>query len=300
MSENLYVKIRGRVHGPFEHPKLRTMVQSGQLSRVHLVSPDSQNWQRASDFPELFESNRPVQKVEPAEPRSSQGTQYSQGPSEPSQSSPAARASQTPGDLWYYSINGEEVPDPVSKMQLMNLIRQKVVYSHDMVWRQGLEQWTRISNIPELSTPMPEVLAPTSVKDGTVSMGHGIVHMTGDSRPWLLVTASLMFLLCGLQAIGGIWLIATGSKLGLSAVVAQGVTGLILSANLCFGAILLLKIASTISMFKLTKTETGLYHVMRAKKAFWIYAGVNSIISLVALIILIIWIFAFATTLPQF
>ena len=55
MDEPLYVRIRGRVQGPVNEEKLRSLVKRGQLARLHEVSADGTNWQRASDFPKIFD-----------------------------------------------------------------------------------------------------------------------------------------------------------------------------------------------------------------------------------------------------
>ncbi len=56
METPLYIRIKGRVQGPFDMEKLRILVKRGQLGRAHEVSGDGSSWQRASDYPELFTS----------------------------------------------------------------------------------------------------------------------------------------------------------------------------------------------------------------------------------------------------
>ena len=56
METQLYVRIRGRVLGPFDKEKLQSLARRGQLSRMHELSPDSTNWVQASTYPELFVS----------------------------------------------------------------------------------------------------------------------------------------------------------------------------------------------------------------------------------------------------
>ena len=54
MEDQLYVRIRGRVQGPFDTEKLRALVRRGQLSRMHEVSNDGNDWKQASEYSELF------------------------------------------------------------------------------------------------------------------------------------------------------------------------------------------------------------------------------------------------------
>ena len=51
---NLYVRLRGKVHGPFDETRLKAMVNRGQLSRIHQVSEDGNSWTKASAYDELF------------------------------------------------------------------------------------------------------------------------------------------------------------------------------------------------------------------------------------------------------
>ena len=44
MHGPLYIRVLGRVKGPFEWEKLRILVKRGQLSRIHEVSVDGQAW----------------------------------------------------------------------------------------------------------------------------------------------------------------------------------------------------------------------------------------------------------------
>src|SRR5262245_43979974 len=62
-----YVRIRGRVLGPFSVPQLEDLRDRGQLRIFHEVSGDRLTWQSAAAaLPELFAAPRPV--VPPAGP----------------------------------------------------------------------------------------------------------------------------------------------------------------------------------------------------------------------------------------
>ena len=56
MDNQHYIRIRGRVLGPYDQEKLQTLARRGQLSRMHELSPDGISWVRASSYPELFSS----------------------------------------------------------------------------------------------------------------------------------------------------------------------------------------------------------------------------------------------------
>ncbi|HMD55087.1 MAG TPA: hypothetical protein VKJ65_11110, partial [Phycisphaerae bacterium] len=52
--EAYYVRVRGKINGPFDRTVLERMVQRGQLSRVHEISTDKQSWKLASTIMGLF------------------------------------------------------------------------------------------------------------------------------------------------------------------------------------------------------------------------------------------------------
>lgn len=54
MDTQLYLRVRGRVLGPYDEEKLQSLVRRGQLSRMHEVSTDGAHWVRASTYAELF------------------------------------------------------------------------------------------------------------------------------------------------------------------------------------------------------------------------------------------------------
>ena len=64
MDTQLYLRVRGRVLGPYDQEKLQSLVRRGQLSRMHEVSTDGTHWVRASTYAELF-VGAPVKLVVP-------------------------------------------------------------------------------------------------------------------------------------------------------------------------------------------------------------------------------------------
>ena len=54
MDTQLYIRVRGRVLGPYDQEKLQSLARRGQLSRMHEISEDATNWVHASAYPQLF------------------------------------------------------------------------------------------------------------------------------------------------------------------------------------------------------------------------------------------------------
>jgi len=65
MDTQLYLRVRGRVLGPYDQEKLQSLVRRGQLSRMHEVSTDGTHWVQAGTYPELFVAGALVPKVAP-------------------------------------------------------------------------------------------------------------------------------------------------------------------------------------------------------------------------------------------
>ena len=137
MSEDTYyVKIRGRVLGPFLPDRLIEMVKQGKLSRVHMLSTDNEHWQKASAFPELFQaaavSSRTTEAV------ASQITAEPEAESTPSMEL---------GEVWHYAINGES-KGPVAQTTIRELIGMGQLTETDLIWREGMQEWKPASSVP--------------------------------------------------------------------------------------------------------------------------------------------------------
>jgi hypothetical protein len=49
-----WVRLRGRVSGPFDLPALQRQLKQGQISRMHQVSSDQVTWKQASEIEGLY------------------------------------------------------------------------------------------------------------------------------------------------------------------------------------------------------------------------------------------------------
>ena len=136
-DETYYVKIRGRVLGPFHTDRLIEMVSQGKLSRVHMLSTDNQNWQKASEYPDLFQSA---------------GRTTSSAMKPETQNAPTSPGLDS-GDVWHYGINGQP-QGPVSKSVIMSLFTSGQLTASDSLWREGMDDWQPLSSVPEFSNAL--------------------------------------------------------------------------------------------------------------------------------------------------
>ena len=69
-----YIRIRGRVQGPFDVDQIRSLARRGRFHRNYEVSTDRKEWCQAEEFPELFSRSegggRSAAEAEPEKPRS--------------------------------------------------------------------------------------------------------------------------------------------------------------------------------------------------------------------------------------
>lgn len=135
MNDNriYYIRIRGRVIGPKELPDMQQLARRAQLNSRTPVSADGLSWLTAADFPEIFirttATAAPEQQLETA----------------------ADAASAVVAEDWYFAINGQQHPNPVSLATLLSYVQAGTLGSGDLVFRSGWDNWRPVSSVPELS-----------------------------------------------------------------------------------------------------------------------------------------------------
>ena len=109
-----FVRIKGKIFGPFEESQLLEMKSKGKITHRTEVSENNQrDWQSADTFTFLFE---PVQKASP----------------EPPQPTAAAIT-----DGWFYSTNGKEGHGPVAATEIEQMLQSGQLDGKSYVWQQG-------------------------------------------------------------------------------------------------------------------------------------------------------------------
>jgi len=139
-----FVRARGKTMGPFSLERLQTMRTRGQLSRVHEVSTDKQDWQSAANLDALAAAKAPDED----------GSADNQDSSFQNESAPLRNSIGPPPPAggkasWYYHAGGE-THGPVSLIELRTLVSNRQVTSEDLVWKDGLADWLAIPDVPEL------------------------------------------------------------------------------------------------------------------------------------------------------
>lgn len=142
MSEKrLYVRVRGRVIGPFSLAQLKALRERGQFHRFHEVSEDRKRWVSAATLEELFaDGAESVLAIEPTDARP--GT--------------AAAAPRTdPATEWFYVDAQGNQAGPVSQDQLLSFARAGTIKGETLVWKEGLANWMTLAETGLLAGQPP-------------------------------------------------------------------------------------------------------------------------------------------------
>src|SRR5438552_4093819 len=135
-----YLRLRGRVSGPFTVGQLQTMHLRGQFGRFHEVSSDAQRWQPASALTHLFPAPPPPTRP-PSDPDPVLLTPAAPGPAAPpgpeeTLAAPAPVAAEAPDpreEAWYYEGGDGQPAGPVSLDGLAALLRDGAVRKTTLV-----------------------------------------------------------------------------------------------------------------------------------------------------------------------
>ena len=141
----LYVRVRGRIAGPFDFDQLQALARKGQLSRMHEVSTDQMSWTQAGpSHPEIWEGW--TTKVEtPVEPVVEQPVAE-----QPAVEQPVAEVDS--GELiWHYTKNNEQ-QEPVSLEHLKKLFSLGELQGHDQIWTEGMSEWRSAADVPQFAS----------------------------------------------------------------------------------------------------------------------------------------------------
>jgi TM2 domain-containing membrane protein YozV len=166
VADSYFVRYRGRTVGPYSLAQAQQMARKGQLSRTSEVSNDGQAWSQAGSFPEIFE--RPVGGALESRKSSSLSIDTDLQPGG-SVTFPACDVPKTPSlNEWYYT-SGDEQKGPTSSTNIVAMIKAGTLAAQDRVWREGLNNWVSVSDVPEFSAAISPVLPHQAVaKAGTV------------------------------------------------------------------------------------------------------------------------------------
>ncbi len=271
----MYIRVRGRVLGPYDQEKLQSLARRGQLSRMHELSSDGASWVRASNYPELFTGNT-IAAPTPDEYRIADDSVATAAPQSTAVGAPALGSAPNQSGQWYYTSGGAQ-RGPVEFANLQLLCASGQVQAEDLVWSDGMPAWMPANRIPGLIR---------TASDGSSRTDRGefadrVYRATYSSRPWVLFIAVAFCIYGVLEAIGGIWLMTRGARLQHSILVFDGILALVFSLDAGVGAYLLNVYAARMGNLQYNAKPAALEKSQEALRAFWIYLAINLIVFIV-------------------
>lgn len=288
MENQLYIRMRGRVLGPYDQEKLQSLARRGQLSRMHELSSDATNWVRASTYPELFVSADP-----PPATVTQDGLGEVRVPGK--EDGQPRRAS---GQRWWYGKNGAEA-GPVDQATLQQMLATGSLSPEDIVWSDGMTQWVPARQVPGLlpatGTFSPSPSGTAGAKD---DLPASLCKAIANSRPWVIFIAVVSFIYAGLVVVAGIFELIQGARDHAAPVVASALFALIFGVDVAAGGFLLSTYASRIASLRYGSHGMVLEKALDTLHTFWVYVGINLIVFLAFFVFLLVWMIAVGGTLP--
>ena len=300
MSDQYYIRFRGRVQGPFDAEKLRQLARRGQFSRMHEVSSDGQQWSPASQQPELFAPAAvPVAANAAAASPAAVDSWRGSGPS-----SAAAAGSTQEG--WYFVSAGKE-QGPVEFSALQEHFVSRRLSPETEVWRTGMVEWVAANTVPGLvptpaaSTTQPLVAVNTASQPALrTELEPFLLRSLAASRPWVIFISVIGFIYAALLFVSGLMLVIVSSRLGAPPGTVAGITNMVFGIVVFTGAWMLMNHAGGINMVERTRQEETLRSCLDALKNFWVYAGIVLIVLLTLVTLAVIVAVASPSALPDF
>jgi S1-C subfamily serine protease len=136
-----YVRVRGRVIGPFNLQQLKSLRDRGQFRRFHEVSGDRKAWRPASSISDVF----------PSEAADSEG--YELQPAEPSDVASDRPVSSISPAVWYYAGSGDKAAGPVALDRLSRLLHEGSITPSTLVWKEGMPNWVALATLDIAAAP---------------------------------------------------------------------------------------------------------------------------------------------------
>jgi hypothetical protein len=134
-----YIRIRGKITGPFALEQLKALREQGRLSQTFEISTDRRSWKSAKSLKGLFGEGRKKQ----AQVKSVDSTEKPGG--DGNRSMPAQ------SDGWYYEEGGQQT-GPVPFDELRRMARSGKIQREDFVWSNGFDEWLPAADVPRLFT----------------------------------------------------------------------------------------------------------------------------------------------------
>ena len=292
MSEQTYyVRMHGRVLGPFVLSRLQAMTQATKVNHSHEISTDGNSWQKAAAFPEIFVAApepAPAAQAEPTDnlklaPAVAVDPAITQQRSDVDPAFLAEEAEKKrkkpPGQVeWYYAVAGEtdsEPEGPVTRTEIVERIKAGDLVRSDMVWQSQMNDWARAGTRPEFKAAFDKLMAAVPSVKGKPSNMLDLGRTIKASRQMVLVLCGLLFLasialLCLFFSFFG-----EGLAQGESGQVQRAIFALVLCISVIASMVMLYRYSMLGDEFEKNKRVDDLNLAMVWLGRFWMLLGAS-------------------------
>jgi GYF domain 2 len=123
-GQTYYVRMRGKILGPFSSGQLRLLQSRGQITRLDEVSEDRQNWVPAPEVQGLFPAAE-----------------------QPASALVARHDLPARTEQWFFVNEAEQQQGPVSRDQLLEMYRLGTVHESTPIWTRGMQEWQPLAQV---------------------------------------------------------------------------------------------------------------------------------------------------------
>jgi hypothetical protein len=297
LSDQYYIRVRGRVQGPFDVDKLRQLARRGQFSRLHEISVDGQQWEPAKDRPELFAAPTVAVAATTGQAAAYGGAAIEAYASSAKEGQSRAAPNVPSGDGWYYVYAGKE-QGPVDFTSLYEMFVSRHLAPDTEIWRQGMAEWAPAHAVPGFFGNTAASSSSIKESGASAEVGTNVIRVLVESRGWVLFIAVITFIYAAMLFIGGLLIIVIGPR--VAADTAMGLFQMLFSVIVACGAWMLISYAAGVENFHRRRDETSLAAALLTLKSFWTYVGIVLIVLLTVAVIGIIMILSMAGSLSGF
>ncbi len=283
VSSKYYVRVRGRVIGPFSEEKLRQMASRGQVGQTHEVSPDAVTWRRASEYKGLFE--------EDGESTTAVEKEGDRVPSASSSGTEPAQPKTNKEKSWFLN-QGDDNLGPFTAEEVRSRITSGTVSRDALTWQEGMSDWNAVLEVfPDLKQP---IMQPSGSEESDASRhskstekhaadNTAFIGTLLMSRPWILFLAITFITVTSLTGIGAFTALVIGIAADTSAQVAEvylticGLT-VVTSITLLINALLLLQCSNRLGLLRYKREQRVLELVANDVNRLCKYTGIVVIV----------------------
>ena len=282
----LYVRIKGREHGPFGLDKLKVMASRGQLSRIHQVSEDQQQWVKASEFPDIFIS--PTSTAHRAAAQTATTQQAAPQHSQPAEAVQGAAPVVSDPQVWHIEEADKPI-GPFSFSDMQQMFRTNRFDEKTLVWKEGMGDWVpaeTVDGLVSVTALLGKIALAGASNSGTADeVDQHTISTVGNSRGWVVLCAVVTVLWSIYFLVAGFVSIVRGAKLDSSSVVTAGIVILGMAAISGFFAYLLFAYSSSILQLKIHRTTSQLNNTLQRLNRIWVFFGTILIIGILLMVI---------------